>query len=94
MTLAPSLFPSPVFLLVREMQGMRNGMTPRTTIQLVVSFKGTPRFIPSFHLGKSSLVEKSAKLGLFGSIPSGSERMNLDDIAGSGGVASLLDQEL
>ena len=35
-------------LLVREMQGMRNGMTPRQTIQVVVSFEGTPRFIPSF----------------------------------------------
>ena len=33
---------------VREMQGMRNGMTPRKTIQSVVSFQGTPWFIPSF----------------------------------------------
>ena len=30
------------FGLLREMQGMRIGMTPRRTIQLVVSLKGTP----------------------------------------------------
>ena len=37
--------------LVREMQGMRNGMTREVTSQLVVSIKGTPkvpRSIPSF----------------------------------------------
>ena len=33
--------------LVREM-GMRNGMTPIKTIQLLLSFKGIPGFIPTF----------------------------------------------
>ena len=33
---------------VRERQGMRNGMPPTKTIQLVVSCKGTPWFAPSF----------------------------------------------
>ena len=31
---------------VRDMQGMRNGMTPRQTIQVVVSFEGIPFLIP------------------------------------------------
>ena len=38
--------------MVREMQGMKNGMSPRKTIQLVVSFKGTKAWVHSHILNQ------------------------------------------